>query len=537
MSPVVTLPTTCTPLDGVTTRELETELLGLAGHIAAAQCRFLRLLAEFDRRDGWAGPGLCSCAHWLSWRAGMSLRTAAEHVRVAQALERLPKIAEAFAAGRISDSKVRAITRITGTDPASLAGIAAAAASAAAAAAGSGSGADAASAPPRPDDADRPRDPAGSGTPDPTDLPRPTPDPGPADPAAADPAAAAPAGTDPHAADPAVADQVLLNLALSGTASHVETVVRAVRRRRTPPEDLAARRSLSWHWDENGSLVVRGRFTPDEGAALIAAVEALVPPRGPLRNPVPEPPEGWRERAAEQEPGLAEDRVGARRADALLALVTGEAGTGAAEEDGAPVVTRGCAEVVVHVDAGTGTARIAGGPELAPSTAERLACDARVRLLLGDRKNNRLYLGRTRRLASPAQIAALTVRDGARCLFPGCAHTRHLHAHHVVHWLRGGPTDVDNLVLVCSFHHRVIHDHGYLIRRQPEGWEFRRPDGSPVPGVGAPLTGNVEGLIEIDVRAGLRITRDTLTPTWAGERLDPAPILDALLPRPAMAAA
>jgi hypothetical protein len=520
VSPVVTLPTTCAPLDGVTTRELETELLGLAGHIAAAQCRFLRLLAEFDRRDGWAGPGLCSCAHWLSWRAGMSLRTAAEHVRVAHALERLPRIAEAFAAGRISYSKVRAITRITGTDPVSLAGIAAAAA-----AAGSGSGADAAPAPPRPDAADHPCDPADPGTPDPTDptdLPRSTPDPG--------------------TADPAVADRVLLNLALSGTASHVETVVRAVRRRRTPPEDLAARRSLSWHWDENGSLVVRGRFTPDEGAALIAAVEALVPPRGPLRHPVPEPPEGWRERAAEQEPGLAEDRVGARRADALLALVTGGAGTGeggtgeagaGAAEEGAPVVARGRAEVVVHVDAGTGTARIAGGPELAPSTAERLACDARVRLLLGDRTNNRLYLGRTRRLASPAQIAALTVRDGARCLFAGCAHTRHLHAHHVVPWLRGGPTDVDNLVLVCSFHHRVIHDHGYLIRRQPGGWEFRRPDGSPVPGVGAPLTGNVDGLIEIDVRAGLRITRDTLTPTWAGERLDPAPILDALLPRPA----
>jgi hypothetical protein len=108
-----------------TTGQLETELLGLAGHLAAAQCRFLCLLAEFDRRNGWAGPGLRTCAHWLSWRAGMSLRTATEHVRVAHALATLPKITEAFAAGRISYSKVRAITRIagrSGTEAAAAAG-------------------------------------------------------------------------------------------------------------------------------------------------------------------------------------------------------------------------------------------------------------------------------------------------------------------------------------------------------------------------------------------------------------------------------
>jgi HNH endonuclease len=49
------------------------------------------------------------------------------------------------------------------------------------------------------------------------------------------------------------------------------------------------------------------------------------------------------------------------------------------------------------------------------------------------------------------------VRDGKRCQFPGCTHTRHLHAHHVRHWLFGGRTDIDNLILVCSFHH-VRHE-------------------------------------------------------------------------------
>jgi len=93
---ILSLPT---PLPGMSTSDLESELLGLAGHIAAAECRFLQLLAEFDDRAGWAGDGIHSCAHWLSWRAGMSLRTATERLRVAHALQNLPKIAEAFGAG------------------------------------------------------------------------------------------------------------------------------------------------------------------------------------------------------------------------------------------------------------------------------------------------------------------------------------------------------------------------------------------------------------------------------------------------------
>jgi uncharacterized protein DUF222/HNH endonuclease len=458
---VISLPT---PLQGMSNRDLESELLGLAGHIAAAECRFLQLLAEFDQRDGWAGDGIRSCAHWLSWRAGMSLRTAVEHLRVAHALQHLPRIREAFAAGRVSYSKVRAITRITGSDTATLTRIAASIA---------------------------------AGT---SELRHTT------------------------VADPATAEQVLLNLALCGTASHVETVVRAVRRRHTPPADTAARRSLTWHWDEDGSLVVRCRFTPDEGAAFIAAVDALVPPRTSISHPVPAAPDDLTERAREREPGPAVDRMAARRADALLILIN----TATNEES---VVDRGNAQVIVHLDATTGAARLQGGPEIPHATAERLACDARVQILLNDRKSNRLYLGRNRRLATPAQIAALTVRDGDGCQFPGCTHTHHLHAHHVRHWLHGGRTDIDNLILICSFHHQVIHDHDYLILWLAGRWQFRRPDSTPIPTSGAPLTGNTETLIEMHTRARLRIDHTTLTPDWDGDRLDPEPILDALLPR------
>jgi hypothetical protein len=118
---------------------------------------------------------------------------------------------------------------------------------------------------------------------------------------------------------------------------------------------------------------------------------------------------------------------------------------------------------------------------LPASTAERLACDAQVQLLLSDTRTNRLYLGRTRRLATPAQIAALTVRDGGRCQFAGCSHTRHLQAHHARPWWAGGPTDLDNLILLCSFHHGLIHDQGYRIRWTGDRWQTQRPDGTEVP--------------------------------------------------------
>ncbi len=67
---------------------------------------------EFDRREGWAGPGLLSCAHWLSWRIGLSPGAAREQVRVTRALLELPAVAAAFAAGIMSYSQARAVTRV-----------------------------------------------------------------------------------------------------------------------------------------------------------------------------------------------------------------------------------------------------------------------------------------------------------------------------------------------------------------------------------------------------------------------------------------
>lgn len=104
---VTTLPHHQPPVD-----ELGDELCSLAGQIAAATGRFLSLLADFDTREGWGGAGVLSCAHWLSWRCGMDRRTARDHVRVARALTVLPRTATELDAGRLSYSKVRAVTRV-----------------------------------------------------------------------------------------------------------------------------------------------------------------------------------------------------------------------------------------------------------------------------------------------------------------------------------------------------------------------------------------------------------------------------------------
>jgi Domain of unknown function (DUF222)/HNH endonuclease len=92
--------------------ELENQITELAGHLNAANYRWLMLIAEFDRRKGWWDGRLHSCAHWLNFKCGLNLGAAREKVRVAHALLGLPKIAGSMARGELSYSKVRALTRI-----------------------------------------------------------------------------------------------------------------------------------------------------------------------------------------------------------------------------------------------------------------------------------------------------------------------------------------------------------------------------------------------------------------------------------------
>jgi hypothetical protein len=107
-----------------------------------------------------------------------------------------------------------------------------------------------------------------------------------------------------------------------------------------------------------------------------------------------------------------------------------------------------------------------GDPGLA---AQLRAAAMRLPPVLGGAPTQPLDVGRTSRVVQPGQRIALAVRDGG-CVFPACDRPlAWCEAHHLWHWLHGGPTDLDNLVLLCRAHHRAVHEGGWRLTHQPDG--------------------------------------------------------------------
>ena len=107
--------------------------------------------------------------------------------------------------------------------------------------------------------------------------------------------------------------------------------------------------------------------------------------------------------------------------------------------------------------------------ELAGLGARLRAAVALLPPALGGAPTQPLEVGRTSRVVQPAQRAALTVRDGG-CVFPDCDRPlAWCEAHHLRHWLHGGPTDLANLALLCRAHHRAVHEGGWQLTRQANG--------------------------------------------------------------------
>jgi hypothetical protein len=113
------------------------------------------------------------------------------------------------------------------------------------------------------------------------------------------------------------------------------------------------------------------------------------------------------------------------------------------------------------------------------SGAERYLCDASVVPVITSH-GVPLAMGRATRTPTNAQLRALTIRDGG-CAFPGCATpARFTQAHHITHWANAGPTDLDNLVLLCRHHHRLVHEHHWHCAHDPTTGRatFTNPDGT-----------------------------------------------------------
>jgi hypothetical protein len=151
-----------------------------------------------------------------------------------------------------------------------------------------------------------------------------------------------------------------------------------------------------------------------------------------------------------------------------------------------------------------------------------------VRIL--ERDGRPLSVGRRTRSVPPALRRALQSRDRC-CRFPGCTQRRFLHAHHIEHWAHGGATELANLVHLCRFHHRLVHEGGYTLERTGSHGQlcFRRPDGRRL--TAAPDLRPVppHELERRNRRRGLQIGPDSCASRWAGERLDLALNIDALV--------
>jgi hypothetical protein len=135
---------------------------------------------------------------------------------------------------------------------------------------------------------------------------------------------------------------------------------------------------------------------------------------------------------------------------------------------------------------GFGVAEIAGVGPIQAEVARRLVCDASVVLSVEARDGSILDQGRARRDPTVAQRIEIERRDKG-CRFPGCTFTEFTDVHHIVHWTKGGETNLDNLVTLCDRHHKAVHELGWSIRGDPDDvLSFTSPHGREMKSVPSP---------------------------------------------------
>lgn len=251
------------------------------------------------------------------------------------------------------------------------------------------------------------------------------------------------------------------------------------------------------------------------GSAKDVSAERSGPEIDPDRDGYQDP-----DPAADFTPSVPPTTLRQRRADALVAMAEsylrhGPAGLSGGERQ----------QIVVHVDAATlagrepGRCELEDGPALAAETVRRLACDASRVTVIEDERGQPLDIGRRTRTIPPAIGRALRARDRG-CRFPGCCNTRFVDGHHIRHWADGGATRLSNLVLLCRFHHRQVHEGNIQVQRLDDGGlVFRTAEGRSIDGAGR-TEGNLDALLEAHARHGPGISSGTAVSRWAGEPLD-----------------
>ncbi len=261
-------------------------------------------------------------------------------------------------------------------------------------------------------------------------------------------------------------EDVLLAFALKTTASRVEERCRELRCGTVDSVSEANRahtgRSLRVHRDaEKGMMTITVELPLETGELLEKALDRA------------------RDTTASQTPEFADECWSVQQADALVvianAYLSGNGDTAACTSDNY--------QVTVHVDR-SALATGDGRSSLPIESVKRLRCDGDAVVIVENEDGEPLSVGRKTRTVPTAIKRALQSRDKG-CVFPGCHHTRFVDAHYIRHWSAGGETNLDNLLLLCSRHHRLVHEGGFRIERDyRDRWFFKRPDGRAIPHCG-----------------------------------------------------
>jgi hypothetical protein len=270
----------------------------------------------------------------------------------------------------------------------------------------------------------------------------------------------------------------LLEMALIATGAQLERLCRGYRgvldAERVPqPEERSVRSRML----PGGMVRLELVLEPDEADLILRAVERArevqaqemrAQQAAPLKQEAPA--------EAAETAGLSAETSRPSRADGAVKV---------AESFLAGNPVRGTGgerfQVMVHLDQdvlgpdGAWTGTLEDGSRLSAETLRRVACDCG--LIATGREGEALNIGRRARTIPPAIRRALMLRDRG-CAFPGCTHTAFLHGHHIKHWLHGGETSLANTLLLCSFHHHLVHEGGWTITVGADGaFVFHSPVG------------------------------------------------------------
>jgi hypothetical protein len=332
-------------------------------------------------------------------------------------------------------------------------------------------------------------------------------------------------------------EATLAEMARSCTGAQLERFCRSLRRviDVTEGDRLDDRRYVKREVLENGMVRLSAVLHPDEAALVVKAVDqarrqTAAPAAADARSDAGASP-------AEAARDVSDVSAEVRRPttlpmpDALVNVARTFLTLDAPAGEASPQT-----ELCVHLDQdplgadGSLAATLDDGTRLSAETWRRLACDTTiVPVRHADGGNN---VGRRTRIVGPALRRALWMRDRG-CRFPGCSNHLFVHAHHIHHWAQGGPTTEDNLVLLCSTHHRLVHEGGFTLKRQAAGdLCFADPRGRIIESAPDPATLGEEGMTMLEranAEAGLHIDADTGLSRWDGDALDYQWAVDAVI--------